>query len=70
MANGGPDRVVQPQDTVRLNGMASADDNKELTFQWKMLTSYPFAVIEVRKRAVILITIIIIIIILCGEAGK
>nr|XP_040054853.1 kunitz-type protease inhibitor 1a isoform X1 [Gasterosteus aculeatus aculeatus] len=46
MANGGPDRVVQPQDTVRLNGMASADDNKELTFQWKMLTSYPFAVIE------------------------
>ncbi|KAM8913603.1 kunitz-type protease inhibitor 1a isoform 2-T2 [Spinachia spinachia] len=46
VANGGPDRVVQPHETVTLNGMASDDDHKVVSHQWKMLTSYPFAVIE------------------------
>lgn len=50
VANGGQDRVVQPQDAVMLNGIASKDDNKILSYQWQMLTAYPYAVIEVRRR--------------------
>uniref|UniRef100_UPI0037E9B2CF kunitz-type protease inhibitor 1a n=1 Tax=Semicossyphus pulcher TaxID=241346 RepID=UPI0037E9B2CF len=46
VANGGQDRVVQPQDTVTLNGMQSKDDKGINSFQWKMLTAYPYAVIE------------------------
>ncbi|XP_037097490.1 kunitz-type protease inhibitor 1a [Syngnathus acus] len=46
MANGGQDRVVQPQDSVTLNGLESKDDKKIVSFVWKMLTEYPYAVIE------------------------
>ncbi|KAF3844725.1 hypothetical protein F7725_007888 [Dissostichus mawsoni] len=45
-ANGGQDLVVQPQDTVTLNGVESKDDHGSLTYQWQMLTAYPNAVIE------------------------
>lgn len=50
VADGGPDLVVQPQDTVTLNGMKSKDDIEIVSFQWQMLTGYPYAVIEVTKR--------------------
>lgn len=46
VANGGQDRVVQPQDSVTLNGIQSKDDNKVLQYLWEMLTPYPHAVIE------------------------
>ncbi|TNN87162.1 Kunitz-type protease inhibitor 1 [Liparis tanakae] len=46
VAFGGQDRVVQPQDTVTLNGIESKDDQKIVSFQWQMLTNYPYAVIE------------------------
>ncbi|XP_070776160.1 kunitz-type protease inhibitor 1a [Enoplosus armatus] len=46
VANGGQDLVVQPQDTVTLNGIESKDDNGIASFQWQMLTAYPYAVIE------------------------
>eukprot|EP00066_Takifugu_rubripes_P025408 XP_011614674.1 PREDICTED: kunitz-type protease inhibitor 1 [Takifugu rubripes] len=46
VANGGQDRVVQPQEAVMLNGIASKDDKKILSYQWQMLTAYPYAVIE------------------------
>ncbi|XP_041669488.1 kunitz-type protease inhibitor 1a [Cheilinus undulatus] len=46
IANGGQDRVVQPQDTLMLNGMASKDDKGIVSYQWQMLTTYPYAVIE------------------------
>ncbi|XP_037603054.1 kunitz-type protease inhibitor 1a [Sebastes umbrosus] len=46
VANGGPDRVVQPQDTLTLNGLQSKDDMGIVSFQWQMLTGYPYAVIE------------------------
>ncbi|XP_035530461.1 kunitz-type protease inhibitor 1a isoform X3 [Morone saxatilis] len=46
VANGGPDRVVQPQDAVTLNGIESNDDNGITSFQWQMLTKYPYAVME------------------------
>lgn len=41
--------MVQPQDSVTLNGVESKDDNKIVSFQWKMLTGYPYAVIQVSK---------------------
>lgn len=50
-ADGGPDQVVQPHDTVMLNGMKSTDDKKINSFQWQMITPYPYAVIEVGKRS-------------------
>lgn len=50
VANGGQDRVVQPQDIVALNGMQSKDDKGIVSYQWQMLTSYPYAVIEVMQR--------------------
>lgn len=46
VANGGQDRVVQPQDSLTLNGIASKDDKGIVSYQWQMLTSYPHAVIE------------------------
>jgi len=49
-ANGGQDLVVQPQDTVTLNGVESKDDQGIVTYQWQMLTAYPNAVIEVSKE--------------------
>lgn len=50
VANGGQDQVVQPQDNVILNGIDSKDDQKIASFQWQMLTGYPFAVIEVSEE--------------------
>ncbi|XP_077588117.1 kunitz-type protease inhibitor 1a [Stigmatopora nigra] len=46
VANGGQDRVVQPQDRVTLNGVESKDDQKITSYMWTMLTDYPNAVIE------------------------
>ncbi|XP_061897966.1 kunitz-type protease inhibitor 1a [Entelurus aequoreus] len=46
VANGGQDRVVQPQDSVTLNGLESKDDEKIASFHWKMLNKYPYAIIE------------------------
>lgn len=50
VANGGQDRVVQPQEAVMLNGIASKDDNKIVSYQWQMLTAYPYAIIEVTRQ--------------------
>lgn len=49
VADGGPDLVVQPQDIVTLNGHQSRDDKGIESFQWKMLTEYPYARIDVRN---------------------
>lgn len=49
VANGGQDRVVQPQDSVTLNGLESKDDEAIVSYLWQMLTEYPYAVIEVRQ---------------------
>uniref|UniRef100_A0A3P9K2G0 MANSC domain-containing protein n=1 Tax=Oryzias latipes TaxID=8090 RepID=A0A3P9K2G0_ORYLA len=49
VANGGPDIVVQPNEAVTLNGIQSKDDKGIVTYEWQMLSPYPFAVIEVRK---------------------
>lgn len=46
VADGGHDRVVQPQDSVTLNGIQSKDDRGVATYQWQMLTEYPYAIIE------------------------
>ncbi|XP_062253369.1 kunitz-type protease inhibitor 1a [Platichthys flesus] len=46
VANGGLDQVVQPQDSVTLNGIQSKDDNGIESFKWQMLTPYPYAVFE------------------------
>ncbi|XP_059208502.1 kunitz-type protease inhibitor 1a [Centropristis striata] len=46
VANGGLDRVVQPQDSVTLNGMGSKDDQGIASYQWQLLTGYPYATIE------------------------
>ncbi|XP_040916903.1 kunitz-type protease inhibitor 1a [Toxotes jaculatrix] len=46
VANGGLDRVVQPQDSVTLNGIESKDDKGIAAWQWRMLTGYPYAVVE------------------------
>ncbi|XP_034713678.1 kunitz-type protease inhibitor 1a isoform X1 [Etheostoma cragini] len=46
VANGGQDRVVQPQDTLTLNGIQSKDDNGIVSYQWQMLTGYQYAVIQ------------------------
>ncbi|KAI3367842.1 hypothetical protein L3Q82_026664 [Scortum barcoo] len=46
VANGGLDRVVQPQDSVTLNGVESKDDHGIVSYKWQMLTQYPHAVIE------------------------
>ncbi|XP_061700571.1 kunitz-type protease inhibitor 1a [Syngnathoides biaculeatus] len=49
VANGGQDRVVQPQDTVTLNGLESKDDEGIASYMWQMLTEYPYAIIEKTK---------------------
>ncbi|KAG7466339.1 hypothetical protein MATL_G00163670 [Megalops atlanticus] len=46
IANGGQDRVVQPQDTVTLNGIESRDDKKIVSYQWRLIKGNPGAVIE------------------------
>ncbi|XP_018545772.1 LOW QUALITY PROTEIN: kunitz-type protease inhibitor 1a [Lates calcarifer] len=46
VANGGLDRVVQPQESVTLNGIQSKDDKGIVSYQWQMLTGYPYAIIE------------------------
>ncbi|KAM6968547.1 kunitz-type protease inhibitor 1a [Tautogolabrus adspersus] len=46
IANGGQDRVVQPKESVILNGVKSNDDKGIASYQWKMLTVYPHAVFE------------------------
>ncbi|KAG8013620.1 Kunitz-type protease inhibitor 1 [Nibea albiflora] len=46
VANGGQDRVIQPQDSVLLSGIQSKDDNKVVSYHWQMITVYPGAVIE------------------------
>ncbi|XP_062379698.1 kunitz-type protease inhibitor 1a [Sardina pilchardus] len=45
IANGGQDRVIQPQETVTLNGLQSKDDKKIVNYQWRMLSGN-HAVIE------------------------
>ncbi|XP_017273938.1 kunitz-type protease inhibitor 1a [Kryptolebias marmoratus] len=46
VAEAGPDLVVQPRESVTLNGVQSRDDKEITEFKWEMLTHYPFAVIE------------------------
>jgi len=46
IANPGQDRVIQPQETVTLNGLQSTDDNDIASFQWTMLSGHPSTVIE------------------------
>lgn len=46
IAIGGLDQVVQPQDSVTLNGIESKDDNGIETYEWSLLSPYPYAVIE------------------------
>ncbi|XP_008279634.1 kunitz-type protease inhibitor 1a [Stegastes partitus] len=46
VADGGPDRVVQPQDSVSLNGIQSKDDKEIASYNWQMLTEYPHAIIR------------------------
>uniref|UniRef100_A0A673CKZ3 Serine peptidase inhibitor, Kunitz type 1 a n=1 Tax=Sphaeramia orbicularis TaxID=375764 RepID=A0A673CKZ3_9TELE len=46
VANGGLDRVIQPQDSVTLNGITSKDDNKIASYQWQLITPYSYAIIE------------------------
>lgn len=50
-ANGGQDLVVQPGETVTLNGITSSDDQRVVSYLWNMLTVYPHAVIEVSREA-------------------
>lgn len=47
MADGGPDQVIQPKDTVTLNGMESKDDNGVVSYHWVMVSGNPYAVTEV-----------------------
>ncbi|KAG7226164.1 hypothetical protein INR49_014259 [Caranx melampygus] len=49
VANGGQDQVVQPQDSVTLNGIGSKDDHDIASYEWQMLTDYPYAVTEKTK---------------------
>lgn len=46
IANGGLDQVVQPQDSVTLNGFQSKDDNGISVYEWSLVSPYPYAVIE------------------------
>ncbi|XP_026164806.1 kunitz-type protease inhibitor 1a [Mastacembelus armatus] len=46
VANGGPDRVVQPHESFPLNGIESIDDIEIVSYDWKLLTNYPYAIIE------------------------
>lgn len=46
-ANGGPDRVVQPQESLTLNGNESKDDHDIVTYLWHLVSGNTSAVIEV-----------------------
>lgn len=46
IANGGLDQVVQPQDSVTLNGFQSKDDKGISKYEWSLLSPYPYAVFE------------------------
>lgn len=52
VADAGPDRVVQPQDSVTLDGIQSKDDIKIVSYQWHMVSGNPFAVMTVREEIV------------------
>ncbi|XP_041703500.1 kunitz-type protease inhibitor 1 [Coregonus clupeaformis] len=45
-ANGGPDRVVQPQESLTLNGNESKDDHEIVTYKWHLVSGNTSAVIE------------------------
>uniref|UniRef100_UPI003AAF00B8 kunitz-type protease inhibitor 1a isoform X1 n=1 Tax=Centroberyx gerrardi TaxID=166262 RepID=UPI003AAF00B8 len=45
VANGGQDQVIQPQDSVTLNGIESKDDRGIVSYQWQMVSGNTFAVI-------------------------
>lgn len=49
MADGGPGQVIQPHERLVLNGMKSRDDKGIVSYKWKMLTEYLYAVYEVRR---------------------
>ncbi|XP_056151884.1 kunitz-type protease inhibitor 1a isoform X2 [Lampris incognitus] len=46
VANAGQDRVVQPQESVTLNGIESKDDNEIVSYQWQLVLGNKFAVLE------------------------
>ncbi|KAK0132306.1 Kunitz-type protease inhibitor 1 [Merluccius polli] len=46
VANGGSDRVVQPQDGLTLNGIESKDDHGIDSFRWHLVSGNTYAVIE------------------------
>ncbi|XP_063354901.1 kunitz-type protease inhibitor 1a [Pelmatolapia mariae] len=46
VADGGPGQVIQPHESLVLNGMKSRDDKGIMSYKWKMLTEYPYAVYE------------------------
>ncbi|KAG7281227.1 hypothetical protein CRUP_019752 [Coryphaenoides rupestris] len=46
VANGGSDRVVQPQEGLTLNGFESKDEQGIVSYQWEMVSGNPYAVIE------------------------
>ncbi|XP_061073285.1 kunitz-type protease inhibitor 1a [Conger conger] len=46
VAVAGLDRVVQPQDTVTLDGFESKDDKKITSYEWHLIKGSPFAVLE------------------------
>ncbi|XP_060789968.1 kunitz-type protease inhibitor 1a [Neoarius graeffei] len=45
-AKAGQDRVVQPNDDVRLSGFESKDDNKIIQYEWVQVSGSPTAVLE------------------------
>lgn len=47
MAKAGQDRVVQPNDEVRLSGFESKDDDKIIQYEWVQVSGSPTAVLEV-----------------------
>ncbi|XP_055720527.1 kunitz-type protease inhibitor 1-like isoform X2 [Salvelinus fontinalis] len=49
VANGGPDRVVQPHESLTLNGIESKDDHEIVTYQWHLVSGNSSAVIEKTK---------------------
>ncbi|XP_015206389.1 kunitz-type protease inhibitor 1a [Lepisosteus oculatus] len=46
IANAGQDKVVQPHETVILNGLESTDDHKIVHYQWKMIKGNPSAKLQ------------------------
>lgn len=53
MANGGPDRVAQPQESLTLNGIESKDDHEIVTYQWHLVSGNSSAVIEVSDQSLL-----------------